>query len=341
MFSISKDRSVIIRGVAILAMLFHHLFYWEDDVALCTTYLHVGSEPLLCWLAPAFNPVPVYVLLSGYGHYLSDGRTSMKGLVHRVLRLFAVWWVVLAVFIGVAQALEPGRYLGSMRELLANVTAWNTTFYHEAWFLFPYMLLSLTSKALFRVVRRLPVWQTLLLSLLLFIGCARALQIVQPMTFAGQQALLQVLLYGRLVIFFVIGALMCRFAGTGSIAGRLCTPLTRHTWLAWVLLPLAVAAVSVVKTGAVLPFYTPLVVLLLAHAPLAPIVQRVLTVLGRYSMPMWLVHTWFAYYLFKDYVYALRYPVLIFLALTLVSLATSWVIMQVARPLQRAVDRLL
>ncbi len=81
--------------------------------------------------------------------------------------------------------------------------------------------------------------------------------------------------------------------------------------------------------------YTPLVAILLSHAPLAPVVQRVLTVLGRYSMPMWLVHTWFAYYLFKDYVYALRYPVLIFLALTLVSLATSWLVMQAVRPLLR------
>ena len=141
-------------------------------------------------------------------------------------------------------------------------------------------------------------------------------------------SLYMLLLYGRLIFFFMVGAWMCRHAGSF-------TRVSLGRWWLWGALLLAVVVQCLVRREMMYVWYTPLVAILLSHAPLAPVVQRVLTVLGRYSMPMWLVHTWFAYYLFKDYVYALRYPVLIFLALTLVSLATSWLVMQAVRPLLR------
>lgn len=328
MFSISKDRSVIIRGVAILAMLWLHLFNILKNVALCGPMASVCGMPWTHWLTAACNPVMLFVLLSGYGHYLTRERTSFRQLCKRVGRLYVVWWVVLAVFVGVAQVMEPGRYLGNAWEVVGNALAWQVTFNAEAWFLFPYAMLSLSSKALFALLDRAGEVVTLLVTLMIYASCSWLVKDEQVQALGIPHSLYMLLLYGRLIFFFMVGAWMCRHAGSF-------TRVSLGRWWLWGALLLAVVVQCLVRREMMYVWYTPLVAILLSHAPLAPVVQRVLTVLGRYSMPMWLVHTWFAYYLFKDYVYALRYPVLIFLALTLVSLATSWVVMQAVRPLLR------
>ena len=335
MFSISKDRSVIIRGVAILAMLWLHLFNILKNVALCGPMASVCGMPWAHWLTAACNPVMLFVLLSGYGHYLTRERTSFWQLCKRVGRLYVVWWVVLAVFVGVAQVMEPGRYLGNAWEVVGNVLAWHATFNAEAWFLFPYALLSLTAKCWFALLERYNARYVLGVALALSVFYVYPYDMIAASDMACKRCLLQLLSFCRLVFAFLLGAWMCKHAGCGTRFTHLFAHLKQHGWLLWLLLLLAVVAQCLTRHRLSNFVYTPLVAILLSHAPLAPVVQRVLTVLGRYSMPMWLVHTWFAYYLFKDYVYALRYPVLIFLALTLVSLATSWLVMQAVRPLLR------
>ncbi|MBQ1908721.1 MAG: hypothetical protein II170_02145, partial [Bacteroidaceae bacterium] len=44
---------------------------------------------------------------------------------------------------------------------------------------------------------------------------------------------------------------------------------------------------------------------------------------GRYSLYMWLTHTFYAYYLFHEEIYGLRYPLLMYVVLVAVSLATA------------------
>lgn len=59
-------------------------------------------------------------------------------------------------------------------------------------------------------------------------------------------------------------------------------------------------------------------------------VNKALTVLGKYSMPMWLTHTYFSIYLFHDFIYGFKYPIVIYLVLVAVSLLTAGVIMPIA-----------
>lgn len=43
-------------------------------------------------------------------------------------------------------------------------------------------------------------------------------------------------------------------------------------------------------------------------------------------MNMWLTHTFFAYYLFPDFIYGIRYPLLIYIVLIVVSLLVACLI---------------
>lgn len=67
----SLRESTILKGVAILFMLYLHLFNRLENVDLCITHLSVGNIPLVHLFTRCTNPVPFYLILSGYGLYAS------------------------------------------------------------------------------------------------------------------------------------------------------------------------------------------------------------------------------------------------------------------------------
>lgn len=43
-------------------------------------------------------------------------------------------------------------------------------------------------------------------------------------------------------------------------------------------------------------------------------------------MDMWLIHSWFCYYLFHNWIYGFKYPVIIFMVLLVCSVASAMVV---------------
>lgn len=64
------------------------------------------------------------------------------------------------------------------------------------------------------------------------------------------------------------------------------------------------------------------------------ITRKILVKLGDQSMNMWMIHTWLCYYLFKNFFYGLRYPLLIMAAVTIASYAIGLLIDKIAKPIE-------
>jgi peptidoglycan/LPS O-acetylase OafA/YrhL len=52
-------------------------------------------------------------------------------------------------------------------------------------------------------------------------------------------------------------------------------------------------------------------------------INAVLRYLGKYSMDIYMIHTFIFYYFFKDFIYSFKYPILIFCALMIICLTIS------------------
>ena len=63
----SKQESQELKGIAILFMLFLHLFNHEQEVASCSNTIFIDGIPLVHLMTRMTNPVPFFVILSGYG----------------------------------------------------------------------------------------------------------------------------------------------------------------------------------------------------------------------------------------------------------------------------------
>lgn len=63
--------------------------------------------------------------------------------------------------------------------------------------------------------------------------------------------------------------------------------------------------------------------------------KKVLIKLGDNSMNMWMIHSWFCYYIFHDFIYSLKYPLLIFVVLVVISYVCSLAVNKIAQPIER------
>jgi surface polysaccharide O-acyltransferase-like enzyme len=93
-----------------------------------------------------------------------------------------------------------------------------------------------------------------------------------------------------------------------------------------VALILVVIIVCVTRTAAWGPLYAMAFIVLFLSAPRWQWVDKGLMLLGNHSMNMWLIHAWFCYYIFHDLTYSLGYPLLIYIALIVISLLCSYLV---------------
>ncbi|WP_368123507.1 acyltransferase family protein [Bacteroides sp. RTP21281st1_F3_RTP21281_210402] len=131
-------------------MLYLHLFNQIGNVELCVTHLSVGNTPLVYLFTRCTNPVAFFLLLSGYGLYASY-KLGKRDSMRRIGKLYVHYWLTLLIFVPLGWWIRGSEvYPGSWKQILENVSGWYTGYNGEIWFLFPYMLLVLTSVQLFR-----------------------------------------------------------------------------------------------------------------------------------------------------------------------------------------------
>lgn len=100
-----KDTNVL-KGIALLMLLFHHLFYVQkglyDDIQLTSTHALVQDIGIWCKIC-----VAIFVFLSGYGLTIgamkSNGITNLKHFYwHRFTKLLMNYWFIWLVFVPIS-----------------------------------------------------------------------------------------------------------------------------------------------------------------------------------------------------------------------------------------------
>lgn len=69
----SKEYTNYIKGIAILLMVCLHIFQ-SGDVSQLGYLFSIGDKPLLTYITRMCNPVPFFLILSGYGLYAVYGK---------------------------------------------------------------------------------------------------------------------------------------------------------------------------------------------------------------------------------------------------------------------------
>lgn len=334
---LTKKESLQMKGAAILIMIFLHLFINPSNVALCQNYFFWRGEPVVSQLAKFTGIcVSLYLFLSGYGLYIIYRRNSNIRPWKRILKLYLNFWIVFVIFIPLAAYLYPDRYPGNWMVFLNNVTGWHTTYNGEWWFLFPYILLLLSAKWIFRVINNLNFMQLVLLVGGIFIVSYLGIWLNRPYLYSHQLAYMPIL-YVNTLSSFAIGAIFVKY----DISEQLRKKIPIHSIYSNLLIILififllfvrAISPVNIVNIIYLVLFVSWFIIIKKARW-----ISWCLERLGEQSTNMWLVHTFFCYYLFHDWIYSFRYPIVIYAVTILISYFTGCLIDKINLPLQKYV----
>lgn len=338
---ISKEYSLLLKGLALLFMVYLHLFSITENLEGAFSLCTVQGIPLATWLARGCSPVGFYLFISGYGLYFKyskSGPDSRVGGV-RILKLYKLYWLTLAVFLPIACWLRPEAYPGDWLKCLQNVTAFRTGWNGEIWFLFPYVLLVLTSGRVFALLDRLGCRKMMGATYVLYFISIFLVSRCYTSFFAHHYTVYHVVLYFDCLFMFVMGAVFCKCA-THECPKPLARllPQSQTAWVAlFVLVFLAGCLIHWAPLG---PFCQCAMIVCFVRIRWFEGIRKMLRLFGRYSTVVWLIHTWFCYYLFKDYVYGLHYPLLMLAVTMTASIAVGYFILRVdkwtSRPTRRA-----
>ena len=328
----TRQDSQTIKGVAIILMLFLHLFNHLDVVETCHNLVFINGKPLAYILSRCSNPVGFFLVIGGYGMY----KVWLKGDRHRWTRVFKLllhFWLITAIFVCIGHFKNPTAYPGSLTRILSNFLCYEQTYNAEMWFLLPYLVLSLISPFIFKLYDRFKWWHVVGATLFINLCTSFCISRFGVAFFYQNYWAYNPLLVFHLLFNFSLGATAARFNFFEKLKCKANT--LSHSFLCkWGGVILLVLLSLNFRYNFFYPF---LIISCIACMNIWAPFRKALITLGNNSMNMWMIHTWFAYYLFHNFIYSFEYPLLILIVLIIVSLLSSYVINAICKPIERLI----
>lgn len=324
-----KEDTQLLKGVAILLMLFYHLFDHLDVVDQLHNFIFINGEPLCYILRKATHPVAFFLILGGYGLYKVYERGDRHRYV-RVFKLYIHYWISLLIFVTIGCVLEPKIYPGSLSTIFYNVTGLLTTYNMVMWFLLPYTILSLIAPYVFRTLKDFRPWKIIITTLFVYIVTSYCISRYGEGYLFGNPWIYTPFLVIHLLFYFCLGALAARCDYFEKLIDKVKDVHCRKIIAGGGIIAL-VTINCIVKYNF---FYAILMISCIYLLSINGILRRILINLGNHSMNMWMIHAWFCYYFFKDLTYSFKYPIVIFAVLTIISYCISKFVNLIAKPIE-------
>lgn len=348
---LSKIHSQMMYGVAILMMVFHHLYCLPERLG--NNYISLPSlfgyniEVTLAWFCKLC--VAIFAFISGYGLFLSSAGkecpsmgkkllSDYRSMIRHLFRFYRKYWLVFVIFIPMG-FLFFGRSF-HLREFIENFIGISTTYSGEWWYVLQYIKLLLFFPFInlffypFKERRPRQIRLVLVLLLAAFLSLSA---FFEPAGELAQRLYLATCAYNPspVIFIFIMGIVFARF----SLFSRLYS--IRE------LLPLKPVAafilvmIFIVRTMAatradydtidfiLVPFLIFSLIVLLEKKDGSCRRQKLLVLFGKYATYMWLSHTFFAYYYFQDLILLPRFSLLIYVWTLLISLGCAWLLNQI------------
>lgn len=309
-----------LKGIGLLLLLFHHLFYSQygdyDDIRLSGGLGLVEQIGIWCKLC-----VAIFVFLSGYGLTVKarkdGGIVSLKGFYwHRLTKLLFNYWFIWICFVPIGvfvfgrplfDTYSSPKCVYFLLDLFGLINCTGNYGYNVTWWFYScIIMLYLSFPFLYKLMERSP-WAVVAVAV--------------AMCFLPVHELNNIKVY---YASFVLGMLLCKYEVVGKMASR------SYWW--WILF--AVLAVERLKAHDVIIYDALLtLVLVLAYKSITipRVLEQVLCFLGKHSMNIFLFHTFIYHYWFRHWIFISRNPIIIYFTLLGVCIVISVVLQLIKR----------
>lgn len=298
----------------------------------------LGGVPLVFYIAQLCDfCVFGFAFCSGYGHMVQH--RSDDQYIKRLKRLLSVlcnYWLILLVFSVISIIAGQSAYMpGNVCTFIMAVLTLENSYNGAWWYMFAYMLLVIISPLLLKIVEKNhPI---IVLEIGFVIYCVAYYIRFDVLT--SNWLLLKFGPFGMTLFEYLMGAECCKlqiFTKVFAIWKKLSKPVR------WIISVVLMAAMLYGRTKVVQNlFVAPLsgfIVMILFHFWQKPkMVQEIFLLIGRHSTNIWLTHMFFYLAPFNDFVYFMKYPLLIFMFMIAITVSLSVFLQRLEKPIHRKI----
>lgn len=315
---ITKENSIQVKGVAILCMIAFHLFGFPERIPNDYIYSWFGSP-----ITKSFQIcVPIYLFIGGYGLQCiaNKGSITWKGIIRKLRKLYISYWriTILSIIIG----FMVGYYTIDLKELLNNLLGLISSYNGEWWFFSLYVELLI----LFYFISRIKLgWKSYLLFMTIILFITRSINKMLSLDdcIIYQRHLKMILIDLNI---FMLGCFFSKF----DIFDKL---YKKYSFLfdSYIVAPLLITFPLIVRAygpiiGITELFIVPIFVIGIVNMCKIMGGGKIFLFLGKHSMNLWLIHSFFIYYYAKDVTFLTPNPTIMFFTILVISLGCSIVV---------------
>lgn len=327
--SLSLFDTSVLKGVALILLLCHHLFFQNTD--LYNDFYLMGHGLVQKFGLWSKVCVAIFVFLSGYG---LTTQTKKKGGVeslkkyywHRFTKLYANYWFIWLLFVPIglivfnrtfSNAYEDWVSLKLILDFFGIINAFGWYGYNATWWFYScIILLYIIFPFLYNSYQK----DVLLTTLIVIIACFLPIPLFDNAK-----------LY---IVSFYMGIVYCMYNNTPP-TNTLMVSCRINKWLLLLLVCIASVERMLIRESIFFDsILVTLLVLLYNFFRLSKPFTILLAFLGRHSMDIFLFHTFIYSHWFKAEIYASRNPVIIFLTLLVVCVIISLILEQIKKLLR-------
>lgn len=330
----NKNDSLVIKGIAILMMLWLHLFNTLALAEQATNLIRINGLPLAHLLSNAVYPVPFYLFIGGYGMYQvckAVDRNKWKRVIALYINHLCILFTFLTLYVYTHNADFP-----SISTLIYGLIGYEYTLNPELWFLLPYCILTISSSFIFKKLERYSPLHIIIVFLIIHLGTSYIIS-RHGSFFYDRMYLYNPLLVLHISFNFILGAMCARM----NVFEQLKSKVSQNVFLSKHLVPITILTLlTLVVIQCIFKynyFYAFLFITCVVICPRPMWLDRILMEFGNKSTGMWMIHSWWFRYIFHDFIYSFKYPISIWLALVVCSYICAVIMSKGTSPLIKSI----
>lgn len=337
----SKEDTRVIKGIAIILMLYHHLFAFPerlgDDIVYNSIFNIMISENTISYWIGVFGKFcrALFIFLAGYGLYISEkhANDTTKYIINKLKNIYLIYWKVFFVFIPVSMLLNVPNVEKNIEMFLFNFLGIYISYNGEWWFFTTYVITLLIFPCIKAFFGRKNsdffsdiLWIFIINAMVLYIipvimEYHLFSQLKDSILWYNMQKFIE------LLPSFLTGIVAAKYDILSQIKKKYTGNLV-YVFIS--IMALGIVFCMRVMLGGSYDFIYVLIFtcasVLVFQTKYTSIIYRILSLIGNESTVIWLTHSFYCYTLCPEIVYAPRYSVLIVIWLIFLCYITSKII---------------
>lgn len=320
-----KNKSNYIKGFAIVLMIIHHLFAFENRIENVeyisiipnlypTIESRIGIFSRIC--------VPIYLFISGYGLYYSyknKDNVEYKSILNRIWNLLKVYWIILIIFLIIG--LVTNKRVFNFNEFINNMLTLSASYNGEWWFLNTYIIMLL----LFPIIKKIidtssknKLFFIPILTLSLEIICGKLLSYEAIYSTRILKLVLQAMAYQ---LPFIMGCIIAKLD-----IFNIFYKIFNKTIYNNIFIHIGIITIYffIREMTTIMDFImVPIIIYSLSIIIEKLKLDVIFTYLGKHSTNLWLIHSFFCYYYFQQLIFKPKFSLFILIWIIIICLITS------------------